>query len=93
MFEEPQPPSRVKNLSYTAVAGLAGCAITAVVLVALFIGLWLDAQFKVRGLFTVGLVTLSVPVTLWVVVRIVLALVRAVQPPTTPKQQDTETSL
>ncbi len=93
MFEEPQPPSRVKNLSYTAVAGLAGCVIITVVLVALFTGLWLDAQFQVRGPFTVGLVVLSVPVTLWVVVRVVLALVRAIQPPPPPKQQDTDTSL
>lgn len=92
MVEEPKPPSRVKNLSYTAVAGLAGCFITISVMAALLAGLWLDARFGLRGPFTVGLVILSVPVTLWVVVRVVLALVKAVQPP--PKQhQDTDTSL
>lgn len=83
---------RVKNLSYAGVAGLAGCFITVIVLAALFAGLWLDARFGLRGPFTVGLVVLSVPVTLWLVVRIVLRLVNAIQ--MRPQEhQDTDTSL
>lgn len=92
MFEKPKPPSRIKNLSYTAVAGFAGCFITVMVIAALLVGLWLDARFGLRGPFTVGLVVLSVPVTLWLVVRIVLRLLKEIQPP--PKNHpDEHTSL
>ncbi|MBI5669978.1 MAG: hypothetical protein HZC41_18445 [Chloroflexi bacterium] len=93
MVEEPKPPSRINNLSLTGIAGLAGCFITVMVIAALLIGLWLDARFGLRGPFTVGLVLLSVPVTLWMVVRVVLGLVRAVQPPPKPHQDTDNTSL
>jgi len=92
MFEEPRPPSRVKNLSLTAVAGFAGCLITIMVIAALLAGLWLDARFGQRGPFTVGLVVLSVPVTLWLVVRLVLRLLKEIQPPS-KNHQDEHTSL
>lgn len=87
---KPTGTARIKNLSVTAIAGLAGCLITIIVLVALFAGLWLDAQFKVRGLFTIVLLVLSAPVALLVVVRIVLKLVSVIQtPPQEPQDTDT----
>ena len=59
------------NLTLVAVAGQVGCLTLIVVLAALFGGLWLDSQFDTRPMFTVGLMILSVPVTLvamfWVV--------------------------
>jgi hypothetical protein len=64
------------------VAGQAGCWLTITVFGALFAGLWLDAQFGLKGPFTVGLVTISVPISLYIVVRIVLRLVAAIQPET-----------
>ena len=74
-------PSRVKNLSYAGIAGQAGCWLTLTVFGALFAGLWLDAQFGLKGPFTVGLVIVSVPISLFIVVRIVIRLVEAIQPP------------
>ena len=59
------------NLTLVAVAGQVGCLTLIVVLAALFGGLWLDSQLDTRPMFTVGLMILSVPVTLvamfWVV--------------------------
>lgn len=81
--ETPQPkrPSRSSNLTYASIAGFAGCWITVLVIGALLLGLWVDAQLGLRGPFTVCLVVLSVPVTLYIVVKIVLALVQRIQPP------------
>jgi hypothetical protein len=56
------------------------------VFVALFAGLWLDAQLGLRGPFTVGLVIISVPITLFVVFRIVLGLLQRIEPPPKDKQ-------
>jgi magnesium-transporting ATPase (P-type) len=59
------------NLTLAAVAGQVGCLTIIIVLAALFGGLWLDAQFNTKYLFTIGLMIASVPVTLvmmfWVV--------------------------
>ena len=83
---EPKRPSRSTNLTYASIAGFAGCWITFFVIGSLFLGLWIDAQLGLRGPFTVGLVVISVPITLYIVVRIVLALVSHIQPPPTKKQ-------
>lgn len=82
----------MKNLSLAGIAGFAGCWIIIVVFVALIVGLWLDAQFGLRGPFTIGLIVLSIPVTLFVVLRIVLKLISMIQPPQKPDDQDTNTT-
>jgi hypothetical protein len=75
-----QPPSRAKNMAYAAVAGQAGCFTLIIVMIALFAGLWLDRQFNVRGIFTLGLLLLSIPLSLYVMVRIALGSIRQIQP-------------
>lgn len=71
---------RVKNLSLAAVAAQAGCATVIIIFVALFFGLWLDTQFGQRGPCTFGLLVLSVPVSLYVMLRITLGAVSMIQP-------------
>lgn len=83
-------PSRAKNLGYAAVAAQAGCWSIIIVMLALFAGLWLDARFEVRGPFTIGLLLLSVPVSLFIMVRIALGAVRWIQPPATKNHEDKE---
>lgn len=56
------------------------------VFVALFAGLWLDAHFGLKGPFTVGLIIISVPVTLFIVFRIVLGLLQRIEPLPKDKQ-------
>lgn len=81
-----QPPSRFKNMTLAVIAGQAGCLTLVVIFVALFAGIWLDAQLNVRGVFTVGLLLMSIPISLFFMVRIALGAVKNLQPPP-PKQQ------
>jgi len=74
----------MKNLAYAAVAAQAGCWTLGIVLIALFAGLFLDSQFQVRGPFTIGLVLLSIPLSLFVMLRVALGAIRRIQPP--PKE-------
>ncbi|NDJ63143.1 MAG: hypothetical protein GYB67_18630 [Chloroflexi bacterium] len=71
--------SRANNLLYAAIAGLSGCATLVVVLAALVVGLWLDAQFVVRGPFTIGALLISIPISLYLMMRIAFGSVRMIQ--------------
>jgi hypothetical protein len=75
-----QRPSRARNLALAAVAAQAGCATIIIIILALLIGLWLDAQFGVRGLFTIGVLALSVPLTLYIMLRIALGATKRIIP-------------
>lgn len=78
----PVPPEqRARNLALAAVAGQVGCSTVVLIFLALFAGLWLDAQFGVKGPFTIILLLLSIPVSLFLVLRMALGAVRAIQPP------------
>jgi hypothetical protein len=72
--------ARIRNLAYAAAAGLSGLICLVVVFTALFAGLWLDARFGQRGPFTVLLLVASVPVSLFLMTRTALWLVRRIQP-------------
>lgn len=78
-----KPPNRSRNVAYTVVAGQVGLATVVLVFLALFAGLWLDSLFGLRGPFTIGLVVLSVPLSLYMMVRVALSATRAIQPPQT----------
>jgi hypothetical protein len=78
-------PSRVKNITYAVLAAQGGCFTLVIIFVALFIGLWLDAQAGQRGPFTIGLLLLSIPLSLFVMVRLALRSIARIAPPTAPK--------
>jgi len=59
-------------LALAGLLGSIGCVTLVVIFVALGVGLWLDLQFDSRPLFTVVLVMASIPVTVFLMVRIVL---------------------
>ncbi|MBN2472186.1 MAG: AtpZ/AtpI family protein [Anaerolineae bacterium] len=73
--------NRPRNLAYAALAGQAGLATVVLVFAALFAGLWLDSLLGLRGPFTIGLVVLSVPLSLFMMVRIALGAVGAIPAP------------
>ena len=83
-------PSRVRNLGLAALAAQAGCAALLSVFAALLIGLWLDAQAGQRGPFTIGLLVLSVPLSLYVMLRIAMGAIRRIVPqvPSKPAGQE-----
>jgi magnesium-transporting ATPase (P-type) len=60
-------------MALLGVIGQVGCLTLVIILVALFAGLWLDNQFHTRPLFALILVLASVPVTLFLMFRIVLS--------------------
>ncbi len=76
-----QKPSYTKNLAFVTLAGQAGCASLVLIFIALFAGLALDAHFHLRGPFTIGLLILSVPISLFAMVRIALGMIRKITPP------------
>jgi hypothetical protein len=63
---------RVFNLTLASVTGQVGCLTIIIILASLFGGLWLDNRFHAtRHMFTLGLMIISIPITLvvmfWVV--------------------------
>lgn len=84
---------RVWNLSLAAVAAQAGCATLGIVFGALFLGLWLDNQFGQEGLCVFGVLVLSVPLSLFVMLRIALGAISLIQFPAENKEQLTSVEL
>lgn len=70
--KKPNGPGRYAlNMTLAAVAGQVGCLTIVVIGAALLAGMWLDSLLDTRPLFIIGLLLVSVPVTLvmmfWVV--------------------------
>lgn len=74
-------PSRIKNLTIAGILALTGCLTLVIALGALFIGLWVDSLFGQRGPATVCLLVASAPLSLYLMVRIALGLVKRIDPP------------
>lgn len=75
-----QKPTRIKNLSIAGILALTGLVTIVIALGALFLGLWLDSLLGVRGPATVCLLVVSAPFSLFLMVRIALALVKRIEP-------------
>ncbi|HLC01989.1 MAG TPA: AtpZ/AtpI family protein [Anaerolineales bacterium] len=58
------------SLTLVGLIGQSGCVTLVIIATALVGGLWLDGQFDSKPLFTLLLVLGSVPVTLYLMVRI-----------------------
>jgi hypothetical protein len=77
-----QQPSRIKNLTIVGITALAGLVTVVVIMTALILGLWVDAQIGTRGPATICFLVASVPVSLYLMFRMVLGLVKHIPPPT-----------
>jgi hypothetical protein len=75
------PQQRIKNLSYAAVAGQSGCATVLIIFGALFAGFWLDARLGQDGLCIFGMLILSIPVSLVVMLTIAMNAIARITPP------------
>lgn len=69
----------VRNLALAAVAGQAGCSSVMMIFLAMFLGLFLDAQLDTHPVLTIGLVLAAIPVSLYVMVRLLLSTVGAIK--------------
>ncbi len=78
----PQPKSSQYwlNLTLAGVVGQVGCLTLVIILVAVFGGLWLDAQFQTKPVITLVLVFVSIPISLilmFVIARSATAKIKA----------------
>ena len=60
-------------LAMAGILGQAGCVTLLFVLAALALGLWLDGRFDTRPLFTLFFVLGSVPITMYLLFRMVIS--------------------
>ncbi len=67
------------KVALVGVIGQVGCLTLVVILVALLAGLWLDNQFQTRPLFVVILLLASVPLTIFLMIRVVLSFAPRIQ--------------
>jgi F0F1-type ATP synthase assembly protein I len=68
------------NLTLASIAGQVGCLTLVIIFVALFAGLWLDRYLDTKPLFTIVLLIGSVPVTLFLMFRVVKAATNRIKP-------------
>jgi F0F1-type ATP synthase assembly protein I len=68
------------NLTLASVAGQVGCLTLVIIFVALFAGLWLDRYLDTKPLFTIVFLIGSVPVTLFLMFRVVKAATSRIKP-------------
>ena len=66
-------------ITLAGVVGQVGCLTLAIIAVALIAGLWLDTQFDTKPLFVLALVLGSVPLTLFLMFRVVLGIAPKIQ--------------
>jgi hypothetical protein len=67
------------KMTLAGVIGQVGCVTLLIIAIALFAGLWLDNQLHTRPIFTLVLVLASVPLTLFLMFRIVLSVAPKIQ--------------
>lgn len=70
---------RMRNLTFAAIAGQAGCLTLVIVFSALLGGLWLDEQLGQRGPCLFGMILLSVPISLFAMLRLALSAISRIQ--------------
>jgi F0F1-type ATP synthase assembly protein I len=63
--------NRVFNTTLTAVVAQVGCFTPAIILAALFLGLWLDRTFDSKPLFTIVFIVGSMPISIIVLFAVV----------------------
>lgn len=78
------------NLTLAGVAGQVGCLTLVIVILALFGGLYLDKLLDTKPLFTILLMVGSVPVTLFVMFRVVKTATDRIKPVVEKKETEEE---
>ena len=95
---KPTPPTSTEVVSKTLAQGSligvqGGCVSVILIILALVVGVLLDRALGTKYVFTVGLLLLSIPVSLGAMVYTVLRSARSMQPQPTPESTKKEDSL
>lgn len=80
----------MRNIALATVAGQAGCGTLVIVFGALFGGMFLDSRLDTHPIFTIGLVLVAIPISLYAMIHLVLTSVAAIKP--TPAAKSVVTS-
>jgi hypothetical protein len=99
MGQQPEIPKDRKqywlNLTLAGAAGQVGCVTLVIILAAVLGGLWLDARFQTRPMFTAILLIASIPVSLGAmlyIVRLFTSKIKAGPPKADQPSKQNETS-
>ena len=71
----------MRNMAFAALAGQSGCATTIIIFGAMFLGMWLDSILGTKPILTLVLLVSSVPVSMYIMLRMVLGAVKRITPP------------
>jgi F0F1-type ATP synthase assembly protein I len=80
------------GLALASAVSQIGCVTVVIVLGALLAGLWLDGVLDTRPLFTILFLLASVPVSLYLLVRIALSAAAQVNPPAKQSEERADLS-
>jgi 4-amino-4-deoxy-L-arabinose transferase-like glycosyltransferase len=83
---EPNNPNRM--YAALGIAGQAGCLTVTLAVAALLFGLWLDQLLGTRRIFALICVAGSVPIALFVTLRVTQRLIARMLPPDKPKKDN-----
>lgn len=70
---------RALTITVAGVLGQVGCLTLVIIAVAIFAGMWLDSQFDTKPIFVLVLVLGSIPLTLYLMFRVVLSVAPRIQ--------------
>ena len=76
----PSNSDYMRNIALATVAGQTGCGTLVIVFGALFGGMFLDSKFDTHPVFTIGLVLVAIPISLYAMIHLVLTSVAAIKP-------------
>jgi hypothetical protein len=94
MTQDGQTPAKDRaeqalKVALVGVVGQVGCLTLVIILAALIAGLWLDNQLQTRPLFALVFVLASVPITLYLMFRVVLSFAPRIQEYSAGKREST----
>lgn len=92
----PQDKQRLVNMTVIALVGQVGCLTLVIVLGAVLGGMWIDNRMDTKPFGTIILVVVSVPIAIFVMMKVVRATLRKIgmdsQPQVNPKEANGEGS-
>lgn len=83
---DPQEKQRLVNMTVIALVGQVGCLTLIIVLAAVFGGMWIDSRMDSKPVGTIILVAVSVPLAIFVMLKVVRTTLRKLGLDTTPQQ-------
>lgn len=83
-------PAQTLTGALAVVAGLGGFVTLFIVVGVLLLGLWIDQQMNTRPLFTILLMVMSAPVSIFVMYRVAMSAIQRLQPPPQKSQGEAQ---